>query len=263
MPRMRMHWPEYLMEAACLGMFMLSACTFGVRLESPASAIHHSLPAPTLRRVLMGIVMGATAVAIIYSPWGKRSGAHMNPSVTIAFWSLGKVRPLDAFFYVVFQFVGGIAGVALAAALIGPAIADTSVNYVATVPGRWGESVALYAEFGISLALMSTVLIFANTRRLARFTPWAAGFLVAIYISVEAPYSGMSMNPARTLGSAFAASDYQSLWIYFVAPPLAMLLAGAIYRTLNGAHAVFCAKLHHHNNQRCIFHCKWRDMGNE
>jgi len=99
---------------------------------------------------------------------------------------------------------------------------------------------------------MTTVLIVSNSRRIARLTPWFAGFLVAAYISVEAPLSGMSMNPARTLGSALPAAQWHALWIYFLAPPAAMLLAGRIYRS-----HVFCAKLHHHNDKRCIFRCNY------
>ena len=137
------------------------------------------------------------------------------------------------------------------------------MNYVVTVPGPWGEPTALWAEFAISLILMTAILVFANTPRLARFTPWAAGILLAAYIAIESPYSGTSMNPARTLGSALPAGVYRSLWIYFAAPIAAMLLAGRIYRTAGGTRRVFCAKLHHHNNQPCIFHCQWKEMENQ
>ena len=60
----------------------------------------------------MGVAMGSTAVALIFSPLGKRSGAHFNPSVTLTFFRLGKIKAWDAVFYVLFQFAGGIAGVA-------------------------------------------------------------------------------------------------------------------------------------------------------
>src|SRR5215467_4160317 len=101
------HWPEYLIEAACLGLFMVSACSFTVLLEHPASAIRQRLSSALVRRLLGGIAMGVTAVALIYSPWGKQSGAHLNPSVTLTFLRLGKVEPWDAGFYVVAQFIGG------------------------------------------------------------------------------------------------------------------------------------------------------------
>lgn len=105
---------------------------------------------------------------------------------------------------------------------------------------------------------MSIVLVTTNTPRLARFTGLFAGALVAFYISVEAPLSGMSMNPARTFGSALPAQLWAALWVYFTAPPLAMLLAAEAYLRLRGSQRVMCAKLNHHNNKRCIFHCGYR-----
>lgn len=89
---LRNHWPEYLIEASTLGLFMISACTFCLLLEHPDSLLRQQLEAPLARRVLMGVAMGLTAIAIIYSPWGKRSGAHMNPAVTLTFLRLGKSR---------------------------------------------------------------------------------------------------------------------------------------------------------------------------
>jgi aquaporin Z len=104
---------------------------------------------------------------------------------------------------------------------------------------------------------MLTVLMVSNTRRLARYTGLFAGLLVATYISIEAPLSGMSMNPARTLGSALFAGDWTALWIYFIAPPTGMLLAAELYLRQRGPRAVFCAKLHHQNDRPCIF-CETR-----
>jgi len=240
------HWPEYLMEAAALGMFMVSACAFGVLLENVSEL---------LGRVLGGIAMGLTAVCIISSPWGQRSGAHMNPAFTLTFLSLGKIAGWDALFYVIAQFAGGVTGVLASAIVLGPAL--TRVRYVATVPGPGGPWVAFAAEFAISFLLVSVVLHVSNSRRFARFTPWVAGLMLAIFISLESPLSGMSMNPARTLGSALSGGIWTAIWVYFVAPLLAMLSAGRIYRHSRGAHRVFCAKYHHHNSQRCIFRCNY------
>ena len=100
---------------------------------------------------------------------------------------------------------------------------------------------------------MSVVLRVSNTARIARFTGLFAGALVMTYISIEAPISGMSMNPARTFGSTFFAMDWRAIWIYFTAPPLGMLLAAEVYLRLKGAEGVACAKLHHQNPKRCIF----------
>jgi len=252
------HWPEYLIEGLGLGLFMISACTFAAVLEYPSSAFHLWIPNPTVRRVLLGVAMGTTAVALIYSPFGKRSGAHMNPSTTLTFFRLGKIEPIDGLLYMVLQFVGGVTGVLLARAVLREWIAHPSVNYVVTRPGRYGELWAFVAELMMALILMSVILWVSNTRELNRYTGLFAGTLVMIYISVEAPISGMSLNPARTFGSAFAAQVWSSIWIYFTAPPMGMLLAAELYLRLRGRDRVLCAKLHHENTERCIFHCNYR-----
>ena len=243
------------MEAAGLGLFMISATAFCALLEHPASPVRSAIPQASVRRVLMGLLMGSTAIGLIYSPWGSRSGAHLNPSVTLTFLRLGKVAPWDAFFYVVSQFAGGLLGVLLAGAALGMAIRHPAVDYAVTRPGVGGASGAFLGEAVISFVLMLAVLSFSNSRRLARFTGLAAGVLVAAYISLEAPLSGMSMNPARTLASALPASSFKSLWVYFTAPPLGMLLAAHLFTGLGGARAVACAKLHHGRAVRCIFRC--------
>lgn len=254
---MRDHWPEYLIEACGLGFFMFSASVFGSLLEYPGSALRQVLADPLTRRALMGIAMGLTAISIIYSPWGMRSGAHINPAVTLTFWRLGKVNGRDAGFYVLSQFIGAAAGMAVAVLVLGDSLTDPRVNYVVTVPGAFGEKAAFAAELAISFVLMLTVLVASNTRRLARFTGMFAGVLVALFITMEAHVSGMSMNPARTLGSAVTANVWSGFWIYLTAPPLAMLLAAETYVRTRGASRVQCAKLHHENRQRCIFLCDY------
>ena len=251
------HWPEYLMEATELSLFMFSACAFTVLLYHPSSPLAQTIHDGVLRRLMMGTAMGLTAIAIIFSPLGKRSGAHFNPSVTWAFFRLGKIEAWDAAFYTLFQFAGGIAGVMLASFTLGKLVAHQSVNYAATLPGSRGPAVAFVAEILISFVLMSVVLAAMNNKRFARWTGMFAGALVAIYITIESPISGMSMNPARTFSSAVGAQIWMSLWIYFVAPPLGMLLAAEVYRRLNVRRAIACAKLHHHNNTRCIFRCNF------
>ncbi len=252
---LKRHWPEYLMEAAGLGLFMVSASAFTILLFHPSSPVPGLIPDDLLRRALMGLAMGLTAIGIIYSPWGKQSGAHLNPAVTLTFFRLGKVAPWDAVFYVIAQFVGGVAGVALVAAVAGKLLSHSSVNYVATLPGSGGTGAAFLGEVVIALILMSVVLVVSNTQKLARFTGLFAGACVAVFITIEAPISGMSMNPARTFGSAVLPGLWASLWIYFLAPPLGMLTAAAAYRGLS--RRVACAKLHHQNDKRCIF-CEYQ-----
>jgi aquaporin Z len=254
------HWMEYLIEAAGLGAFMISACAFSALLEHPSSPVRQAIADSFTRRVLMGMAMGLTSIGIVYSPWGKQSGAHLNPALTLTFFRLGKIEKPDALFYVLAQFVGGVAGVLFASALLRSVLGHPAVNYVATVPGETGVAVAFVAEVVITFILMFTVLTISNRAKWARFTGLFAGGLVATYISFEAPLSGMSLNPARTFGSAFGGNIWTALWIYFTAPPLGMLLAAESYLRLAGAHKIFCAKLHHHNNKRCIFRCNFGSL---
>jgi aquaporin Z len=259
MNTLRRHYPEYLMEAAGLGLFMISASVVTAILEYPASPIHQAIADPFLRRFLIGVAMGLIAIALIYSPWGQQSGAHLNPVVTLTFLRLGKVNQGDAVFYILAQFVGGLLGVLLAVRILGDAIVHPAVNYVVTLPGATGTGIAFLAELVISFGIMIMILVVSNTPRLARWTGLFAGILIAIYITLEAPFSGMSMNPARTLASAIPARNWTDLWVYFTAPLLGMLSASELYVRLKGGKAVRCAKLHHHNNKRCIFRCGYRD----
>jgi aquaporin Z len=249
----RLHWPEYLMEASLLGAFMVSACLFGALYEFPHSPVRHAIASQLLRRILMGLSMGLTAIAIIYSPWGKQSGAHINPSVTLTFFRLGKIKHWDTIFYIASQFMGAVLGVVFVGRFLSKQLADPAVRYVVTVPGEHGPWIALIAEFVIAFGMMSTVLYFSNHHRLDRYTGLFAGMLVATYITIEAPFSGMSMNPARTFGSGLSADIWSGLWVYLTAPPLAMLSAAEIYLWRKGRVAVKCCKLHHNNDKRCIF----------
>jgi aquaporin Z len=254
------HWSEYLMEAGELGLFMISACLFTALLEYPGSPAVRLIPSSFVRTALIGLAMGATAVAINFSSWGKQSGAHINPAITLTFFRLKKVEPWDAVFYVLAQFAGGIAGVWVSAIFLGVIIRHPAVNYAVTRPGPAGAGVALIAEIIISFLLLLTVLIVSNSRSWNRFTPVFAGTLVATYITFEGPLSGMSMNPARTFGSAFMAWSFDGLWVYFVAPPIGMLLAAEVYLRFRSARAVYCAKFHHANNKRCIFVCNYAEL---
>ena len=182
------HWPEYLMEAWGLGTFMVAACIGTAVLWHPDSPVEHwTGNNPTLQRLLMGIAMGLTAIGIVYSPWGKRSGAHINPALTLTFLRLGKIHFWDAVFYILFQFLGAIAGVALTWLVLGSAISLPQVNFAITVPGESGAFVAFVAEMLISAGIMGTVLFATNQPKLMNVTGILIGCLLVIYITFEAP----------------------------------------------------------------------------
>src|SRR5512132_4261088 len=188
---------------------MVSAGLITTLLEYPNSPIRQAIEDADLRRALIGLAMGLTAIGIIYSPWGKQCGAHLNPAVTLTFLRLGKIKALDAAFYIVAQFSGGALGVLLVWAVLGGAFAEPPVHFVNTKPGAAGPAVAYLTEM---------VLTALATGRLMRFIGLFAGAMVATYIAVFAPFSGMSINPARSFASALPAHLWGYLWIYFTAP---------------------------------------------
>src|SRR5215510_15752888 len=120
---LRHHWPEYLMEAAGLGLFMISAGVLTTLLEDPGSPARQVIASEFVRRGLIGSAMGLTAIGLIYSPWGQQSGAHYNPAVTLTYFRLGKIERGDALGYVIGQFLGGVAGVLLMRATLGVVVA--------------------------------------------------------------------------------------------------------------------------------------------
>lgn len=251
---LRQHWPEYLMEAAGLGMFLVSAGFFATLLESPGSPIRAEIPQAVVRRALMGLAVGLTAVTIIYSPWGQQSGAHLNPAVTVTFLRMRKIKVWDAVFYSAAQCIGGITGVSLVYFVLREAFGDSPVSFLVTAPGEAGVGVAFAAEFAMCFGLMLMVLVTTNDTRWRRYTGWFAGLLLFLYITVEAPLSGMSINPARSLASASLAGTWTAFWVYILAPVLGMLAASQVYLATKGKAAVKCCKLNHLTDKRCI-HC--------
>ncbi|RFP64785.1 aquaporin family protein [Hymenobacter lapidiphilus] len=227
------HWSNYLTEAAGLFLFLFMASLITTTVHYPGSWLARQLAGQqVLGRALIGLVAGLTVVVIVYSPWGKRSGAHLNPAVTLAFWQLGKIKPADACWYLLAQVVGALlAGQALLA-LLGRYFTHPKVNYALTLPGPQGTAIAFGAEFSITFGMVAVLLLALHTKRLQNLAGWLLGALLAFYIVVETPYSGMSLNPARSLGSAVAAHNYTALWLYLVAPPLAAWLAAVLFQLL-------------------------------
>jgi aquaporin Z len=249
------NWQLYLIEGALLGLFMISACGFVALIEHRSSPVRAAIEAPLLRRALIGLAMGFTAIALIYSPWGKRTGALMNPAMTLSFWRLGRLKRWDTVGYITAQFIGASSGVALMVAAFGSWIKDSSVNYVATRPGPFGTATVWLAEFAIALVMMTVVMAVNKVRRLSPYTGCFAGALVALYITFEAPISGMSLNPARTFGSAINAAQWTGWWIYFTAPVVGMFAGIELHRFLGTSGHSLCGKLSHSRIVACHIRC--------
>ncbi|SMB98358.1 major intrinsic protein [Hymenobacter roseosalivarius DSM 11622] len=244
---LRRHWPHYVAEALGLAFFVGGAGLLTILMEHPASPVRQSLAEyPVLRRGISGLGLGLVLAIIVYSPWGKRSGAHINPAVTLAFWQLGKIRFPDAVWYVLAQLGGAIGAAQLLKLCLPKLYAHPAVKYTVTQPNPvflQGELIAFVAEFIICFVMMLVALIALHSSQLKEWVGWLLGALVAIYVLVETPYSGMSLNPARSLGTALAAGSYHGLWLYWVAPCLAMWLATVGFLRFHHGQPLECAIL--------------------
>jgi aquaporin Z len=251
------HWRLYIFEGAELAIFMISACFATVYLFDPSYPALHLIPSAAVRRLFMGIAMGATAVLIIHSPMGKRSGAHFNPAITLSYLRLGKIARWDAVFYVASQFIGGVLGVAVSALVLGSSLAAPTADYAVTAPGHYGTAAAFVAELFMAALLMGVVLWFSNRPALASYTSYLVGILITLYVLFFAPVSGFSINPARTTGSAVFADVWTAAWLYFTAPLLGMMCAAEVYLRIYGPAGILCAKLHPDAKYPCPFICHY------
>ncbi len=240
---------EYAAEFAGTALLLLvglSALCADFSAKSPVVA---ALPDSNVRRLITGIIFAGTATAIVYSPLGKRSGGHLNPAVTLAFLRLRKITPNSAAIYITVQIAGALTGAALVLAIWrGWA---TSVRLGATTPHDGGAAATAAAELVATFLLVSLILNFVNRPRLMPFTAAAAGTMVACLVFVEAPVSGTSLNPARSLGPALVGGTFTDLWTYLLAPPLGALVAAFVYRYQRSS--VACGKLFHSGAVQCRF----------
>jgi aquaporin Z len=219
----------YMMEALGLAIFMCSACFFGAMLEAKGTPLHMFISNGMVRNVVMGIMMGLTALFIFYSPVTSPSGSHINPAVTLSFLRMGKISLWDAFFYIVFQVAGGTIAVCLMRWWLGYVLIDPPVNTVVTVPGQFGVWAACCIEFITAFIMMSMVLFTTSHYRFEKYTRKIAACMVCLYVIVAGPVSGFGMNPARSFASALPAHTWTAFWIYLFIPVAGMLAAAELY----------------------------------
>jgi aquaporin Z len=241
-------WPLWLSELVGTAVLVGAGCSLVVLDFGAGSPVAAVLPGAGARRAVTGFLFGTVGALLAVSPVGKLSGAHINPAVTLAFWLHGRMRARVAAGYVVAQLAGAILG---ALALRGWGPMGASVAYGATTPGPAGPWIALLGEAGATFALVGGLFLFLGSRRLRRFTPLLFPVLYALLVWLEAPLSGTSTNPARSLGPGLVAGALDGWWVYWVGPLLGTLAGVALLRAPGvRAFEVGVAKVFHFHHDR-------------
>jgi aquaporin Z len=227
------HRTEWLCEA--LGtMLLLVGGLSAVCLDfGRGSWVAEHIPSTSLRLLITGALFAATGSFVAISPIGRRSGAHLNPAVTLAFRITGHVHPHDLAGYWVAQFVGALVGAGLTRLLWGGVA--RSVGFGITHPGHdLSAAGALGLEFLMTAILLTVILAFVSSRALMHWTPLATWVVVTVLVWQVAPYTGTSLNPARSAGPSLLAGDIRDLWVYLAGPLLAAVAVALVVRLLPG-----------------------------
>ena len=234
-------WPLFCSELIGTALLVLGGLSCVILMFGNGSPLPLLVPNEGARRAITGFLFGTTGALVAISPVGKTSGAHINPAVTVAFWLMRKINAGTLLVYVVAQLAGASLGSVL---LLGWGSMGRSVAFGATVPGAgFGVWEALAGEVVTTFAMVTLLCVFLGFRRLRAFTPLIFPFLYSFMVWAEAPLSGTSTNPARTLGPALIAARWEGWWIYWLGPLLGAVAATLICSIL--ARRIEVAKLYY------------------
>ncbi len=227
------HWAEWTCELVGTALLLIGGLSAVCLDFAPGSPVASVVPDHSARLLITGILFAGTGSLVAVSPIGRLSGAHLNPSVTVAFWRRGHVHPHDLIGYIAAQVAGAFAGTALVRWWWG---ADArAIGFGVTEPGHGAEPLAAAGiEAVMTMLLVVGILVMVSSPRTARWTPLLVWVVVAVLVWQGAPWTGTSLNPARSIAPAVLAPNTANLWVYVAGPLAGSLLAVAISRVVPG-----------------------------
>jgi len=226
------HWTEWTCELVGTALLLFGGLSAVCLDFAPGSPVASVVPDHSARLLITGLLFAGTGSLVAVSPLGRRSGAHLNPSVTLAFWRRGHMHSHDLAGYTVAQVAGAFTGTALVRWWWGTKA--RAVDLGVTQPGHGIGAAAVGIEALMTLMLVVGILVMVSSPRTARWTPLLVWILVAVLVWQGAPWTGTSLNPARSLAPALLAPNAASLWVYLVGPLAGSLLAVAAFGALPG-----------------------------
>ena len=254
----RLQWLIWGAEGAGTALLVLGA------LSAAALALGSGSPlagwSQSTRLLVTGVLVGTCVALLVVSPLGRLSGAHLNPSVTLAFWVVRMVSGRDVIGYVGAQLLGALAGGLTFRWLWGGIALSVGGGVTHPTVSIWA---ALCLEAGMTALLVAMIFVFVSRERLARWTPLMLVPVLAVLVWKGSPYTGTSLNPARSEGPAVAFADFADLWLYFLGPILGALTVALAWRRRERAAQPKTAKLFHDPTYPCSFQSELEVKGVE
>ncbi len=239
-------WPALRAELVGTAALVLVGLSLVIVMFGQGSPMPGVLPSEGWRRLITGFLFGTTGALIALSPVGERSGAHINPIVTLAFRLMGKLDLPTSLGYVVAQLAGAMLG---SLPLLAWGAMGRSVAFGATFPGDgYSVGAVLLGEVITTFAMVTLLCVFLGVRRIRSFTPAIFPVLYAVMVYAESPISGTSTNPARSFGPSIISGRWEGWWIYWVGPAIGSVAACAACSAL--AKRITVAKLYHFDSDR-------------
>jgi aquaporin Z len=227
------HWVEWGCELVGTTLLLLGGLSAVCADFAPGSPVASVVRDHSLRLLITGLLFGGTGSLVAVSPFGRRSGAHLNPALSLAFWRRGHMHPHDLVGYVSAQVVGAFTGTALVRWLWGGKARAVHLGITEPRHGL-GPLAAASIEAFMTMALVGVILIMVSSATTATWTPVAVWLVVAVLVWQGAPWTGTSLNPARSLAPAVLLPDTANLWVYIVGPLAGALLAVEAFKLVPG-----------------------------